>query len=100
MDARGPDQRGLAKISGEFFSRLPIISRMTRDEALQIFRDSGALLEGHFVLRSGLHGETEAGCSGLAGTGHRLTENGHGQRDENAGDCGKSGANRLVQTHC
>jgi len=26
-----------------------------KDEVLQIFRDSGALLEGHFVLRSGLH---------------------------------------------
>lgn len=25
------------------------------DEVVQIFRDSGALLEGHFVLRSGLH---------------------------------------------
>lgn len=25
------------------------------DEVLQIFRDSGALLEGHFILRSGLH---------------------------------------------
>ena len=28
---------------------------MTSSEALQIFRDSGALLEGHFVLRSGRH---------------------------------------------
>jgi orotate phosphoribosyltransferase len=28
---------------------------MTEDDALQIFRDSGALLEGHFILRSGLH---------------------------------------------
>jgi orotate phosphoribosyltransferase len=28
---------------------------MTKDEAFQVFRDSGALLEGHFVLRSGLH---------------------------------------------
>ena len=25
------------------------------DEVLQIFRDSGALLSGHFLLRSGLH---------------------------------------------
>ena len=25
------------------------------DEVIQIFRDSGALLEGHFILRSGLH---------------------------------------------
>jgi orotate phosphoribosyltransferase len=28
---------------------------MTQNEVLQVFRDSGALLEGHFVLRSGLH---------------------------------------------
>ncbi len=26
-----------------------------QDEVIQIFRDSGALLEGHFILRSGLH---------------------------------------------
>ena len=26
-----------------------------QEEVLQIFRDSGALLEGHFILRSGLH---------------------------------------------
>ena len=30
---------------------------MTKDEALQIFRDSGALLEGHFILSSGLHSD-------------------------------------------
>ncbi len=28
---------------------------MTQDEVLQEFRDAGALLEGHFVLSSGLH---------------------------------------------
>lgn len=28
---------------------------MTRDEVLQHYRDSGALLEGHFLLTSGLH---------------------------------------------
>ena len=28
---------------------------MTRDEVLDIFRDCGAILEGHFVLTSGLH---------------------------------------------
>jgi orotate phosphoribosyltransferase len=28
---------------------------MTQDEVLGIFRDSGALLDGHFILRSGLH---------------------------------------------
>ena len=28
---------------------------MSRDEVLQVFRDCGALLEGHFILSSGLH---------------------------------------------
>jgi orotate phosphoribosyltransferase len=28
---------------------------MTENEVMQVFRDSGALLDGHFVLRSGLH---------------------------------------------
>jgi orotate phosphoribosyltransferase len=28
---------------------------MTQDEVLQVFREAGALLEGHFVLSSGLH---------------------------------------------
>jgi orotate phosphoribosyltransferase len=28
---------------------------ITQDEFLQVFRDSGALLDGHFVLSSGLH---------------------------------------------
>ena len=28
---------------------------MTQDEVIKVFRDSGALLDGHFVLRSGLH---------------------------------------------
>src|SRR3974390_3308575 len=28
---------------------------MTQNEVLQIFRDSGALLEGHFILRTGFH---------------------------------------------
>src|SRR5208282_6853022 len=36
---------------------------MTKDEALQIFRDSGALLEGHFVLRSGLHSRQYFQCA-------------------------------------
>ena len=49
--------------SGEIFSRLPIIPLMTKDEALQIFRDSGALLEGHFVLRSGLHSRQFFQCA-------------------------------------
>src|ERR1700722_15293892 len=36
---------------------------MTKDEALQVFRDSGALLEGHFVLRSGLHSRQFFQCA-------------------------------------
>jgi orotate phosphoribosyltransferase len=36
---------------------------MTKDEALQIFRDTGALLEGHFILRSGLHSRQFFQCA-------------------------------------
>ncbi len=36
---------------------------MTTDEALEIFRDTGALLEGHFVLRSGLHSRQFFQCA-------------------------------------
>lgn len=36
---------------------------MTTDQALQIFRDTGALLEGHFVLRSGLHSRQFFQCA-------------------------------------
>src|SRR5436190_17699807 len=36
---------------------------MITDEALKIFRDSGALLEGHFVLRSGLHSRQFFQCA-------------------------------------
>src|ERR1700733_6330900 len=36
---------------------------MTKDEVLKIFRDSGALLEGHFVLRSGLHSRQFFQCA-------------------------------------
>ena len=38
-------------------------SPMTGNEVLQIFRDSGALLEGHFVLRSGLHSRLYFQCA-------------------------------------
>ena len=38
-------------------------SAMTGNEVLQIFRDSGALLEGHFVLRSGLHSRQYFQCA-------------------------------------
>ncbi len=36
---------------------------MTQDEVIQIFRKSGALLEGHFVLRSGLHSRQFFQCA-------------------------------------
>jgi len=36
---------------------------MTSAEALQIFRDTGALLEGHFILRSGLHSRQYFQCA-------------------------------------
>lgn len=36
---------------------------MTEAEVLQIFRDTGALLSGHFVLRSGLHSRQFFQCA-------------------------------------
>src|SRR6266404_3560353 len=36
---------------------------MTDQELLQIFRDTGALLDGHFVLRSGLHSRQYFQCA-------------------------------------
>ena len=36
---------------------------MTDSEALQVFRDTGALLEGHFILRSGLHSRQFFQCA-------------------------------------
>ena len=36
---------------------------MTTDHALQIFRQTGALLEGHFILRSGLHSRQFFQCA-------------------------------------
>jgi orotate phosphoribosyltransferase len=36
---------------------------MTKDEALQVFRQTGALLEGHFILRSGLHSRQFFQCA-------------------------------------
>jgi len=57
---------------GEEASRRPALAphlsflypgRMTESEVLQIFRDSGALLEGHFVLRSGLHSRQYFQCA-------------------------------------
>lgn len=36
---------------------------MTTNEALRLFRESGALLEGHFILRSGLHSRQFFQCA-------------------------------------
>ena len=36
---------------------------MTSDEVLQVFRQTGALLEGHFILRSGLHSRQYFQCA-------------------------------------
>lgn len=36
---------------------------MNQDEVLHIFRDTGALLDGHFVLRSGLHSRQFFQCA-------------------------------------
>jgi len=36
---------------------------MTSEEVLQVFRDTGALLEGHFILRSGLHSRQYFQCA-------------------------------------
>src|SRR5512142_927906 len=36
---------------------------MTEAEAWQIFRETGALLEGHFILRSGLHSRQYFQCA-------------------------------------
>ncbi len=36
---------------------------MTETEILQVFRETGALLEGHFVLRSGLHSRQYFQCA-------------------------------------
>jgi orotate phosphoribosyltransferase len=36
---------------------------MTKEDVLQIFRQTGALLEGHFILRSGLHSRQFFQCA-------------------------------------
>ena len=39
------------------------MSSVTREEILQVFRDSGALLDGHFILRSGLRSRQFFQCA-------------------------------------
>ena len=36
---------------------------MTQDDVIQVFKKSGALLEGHFILRSGLHSRQFFQCA-------------------------------------
>jgi len=36
---------------------------LNREDILKIFKDSGALLEGHFILTSGLHSDTYFQCA-------------------------------------
>ena len=36
---------------------------MTQDQVLQVFRETGALLDGHFILRSGLHSRQFFQCA-------------------------------------
>jgi len=42
---------------------MPTLPDVTNQEVLQIFRDTGALLQGHFVLRSGLHSRQYFQCA-------------------------------------
>lgn len=39
------------------------MSQAQQDEIIEIFRESGALLEGHFILRSGLHSQHFFQCA-------------------------------------
>lgn len=39
------------------------VRKMTTDEALNLFRSTGALLDGHFILRSGLHSRQFFQCA-------------------------------------
>ncbi len=44
-----------------------------QEEVLQIFKDSGALLTGHFILRSGLHSEHFFQCAKVGEDLHQIT---------------------------
>lgn len=51
------------QVGVEFNAATPYRCRMTQDEILTTFRKAGALLEGHFVLRSGLHSRQFFQCA-------------------------------------
>lgn len=66
MSLRSAERRGVS--GSQFCALLPDGGhydrpRMNQDQALQIFRDTGALLEGHFLLRSGLHSRQFFQCA-------------------------------------
>ena len=46
-----------------FPTQFPFHLPVTTEQALQVFRDTGALLDGHFVLRSGLHSRQYFQCA-------------------------------------
>jgi orotate phosphoribosyltransferase len=58
-----PSRPGGTEFAVVWRAGLRFDARMTSAEALQVFRDSGALLEGHFVLRSGLHSRQYFQCA-------------------------------------
>jgi orotate phosphoribosyltransferase len=51
------------KINFELLALDLTFRAMTQDDVLKVFRDSGALLEGHFILRSGLHSRQFFQCA-------------------------------------
>src|SRR5262245_12741687 len=50
-------------IRGFLIHGIGLVFRFVSDELLQIFRDTRALLEGHFILRSGLHSRQFFQCA-------------------------------------
>lgn len=45
------------------FTPQPVAAMLSQDEVLREFRDAGALLEGHFILSSGLHSAAYLQCA-------------------------------------
>jgi orotate phosphoribosyltransferase len=65
LQLQGSDARGV-RFSGWLFvfqRQVLIVMDDQQTEVLQIFRDTKALLQGHFVLRSGLHSEYFFQCA-------------------------------------
>ena len=53
----------LNQVSIEIIPSTQYLRRVTQDEILNTFRNAGALLDGHFVLRSGLHSRQFFQCA-------------------------------------